>query len=129
MLQVMEFNREILGITPRELGPMSENEFTHLVACLGEELGEFDESYNFKDFVGQIDSLIDMMYFALGGLYKMGLDDAHASAIFAAVHESNMTKRKGVVAKRDNGSPDAVKPEGWVSPEERISAILDQKRS
>ena len=37
-----------------------------------------------------------------------------------------MEKKLGTVAKRAvEGAADAVKPEGWVSPEERIIEILD----
>jgi predicted HAD superfamily Cof-like phosphohydrolase len=46
--------------------------------------------------------------------------------IQTAVHEANMEKKLGVVAKRGDGSAaDAVKPEGWIPPEGRIEAILD----
>lgn len=42
-----------------------------------------------------------------------------------AVHKANMTKKRGVKAERgDLGVADAVKPEGWVAPEEAIKAIL-----
>jgi predicted HAD superfamily Cof-like phosphohydrolase len=123
--QVMRFNHEILGIEPRILGPMQPDEADHLVRCLDEETSEFTAAFVNHDFIGQIDSIMDLMYFAMGGLYKMGLSAETAEQIFSAIHDANMTKKKGVVARRDNGSPDAIKPEGWRSPEERIAEILD----
>jgi hypothetical protein len=35
-----------------------------------------------------------------------------------------MTKKLGVVEKRGNPLGDAVKPEGWVGPEEAIAAVM-----
>jgi predicted HAD superfamily Cof-like phosphohydrolase len=125
--QVVEFNRTILGIEQRELGIPQYNEVHHLIKCLNEETVEFLRAYKMGDFIGMIDALIDNLYFGLGGLYKLGLTPEAVIEIFGAVHDANMTKKAGIVQHRaTEGCVDAVKPESWVPPEERISQILDR---
>ena len=83
------------------------------------------ESADVEDVVECIDAVIDSLYFGMGVLYKMGIDDVLFTKIFTAVHEANMTKKKGTNSKRDLGAADAIKLEGWVSPEARIQEILN----
>lgn len=123
---VIEFNHDILGIEKRSLGPMPVAEMEHLIKSLHEEVDEFEEACSDGDFIKQIDSLLDGIYFALGGLYKMGLTAEMVDDIFAAIHAANLRKKKGVVARRDTGAPDAIKPDDWISPDERIARILDR---
>lgn len=126
--QVIEFNRNILEIQPREIGPLPEEEFEISMSCLNEEVDEFEEAYNSHDVIGTVDAIIDLMYFATGILYKMGLTADQITRAQTAVHEANMTKRRGSNAKRGDGIvADAVKPHDWVSPEERIAAILSER--
>lgn len=125
--QVIDFNQKVLKIEQRELGALEQNEYEISVKCLKEELDEFAESYEVKDFIGSIDAMIDLMYFGIGVMYKMGMTEEMISKCFTAVHEANMEKKLGVNAKRAvDGAADAVKPEGWQSPEERIIDILDE---
>lgn len=124
--QVVEFNQQILKIEQRPIDMLPENEFEISMKCLQEELDEFEEAYHKSDIIGCIDAIIDLRYFAVGVLYKHGLSAEMITQCDTAVHEANMEKKLGVVAKRaSNGAADAVKPEGWVSPEERIISILD----
>lgn len=125
MVKVIEFNRDVLGIHPRPIGMLSSQESSHLHKCLVEEANELSDACRNGDLIGSIDALIDSVYFALGGLYKMGLTPELADEIFAVVHDANMTKRKGVIKSRATGAADAVKPENWVPPEERIGDLLD----
>ena len=122
---VIEFNRDLLGIEQRTPAMMSVEEHTHLTMALQEELQEFNDAVIEGDVVGAVDAIIDMMYFAVGGLWKLGLTYEQVVKSMRAVHEANMQKRKGKVAKRYTGAADAVKPENWVSPEARIAAILN----
>ena len=123
---VIQFNATVLGIEQRPLGMMPESESAITVKCLTEEVAEFAEAVEDGDFIGQVDALIDSIYFATGALYKLGLNENQISSCMNAVHEANMTKRKGVNEKRGDGSAaDAIKPEDWVSPEERIGSILE----
>lgn len=125
--EVYEFNDKILKIDVGDVGPMGPDQAVHLFKAMQEEANEFLHAHENGDFIGQIDALVDSIYFAIGGFYKMGLPDTAVEEIFAAVHDANMTKKKGVVASRATGDvADAIKPVGWVPPEERIGIILDK---
>ncbi len=125
--QVVEFNQRVLNIGQREVDMLNSQEFEISMKCLQEELDEFEEAFKNGDLIGCIDAIIDLKYFAVGVLYKMGLSPDTQKACCTAVHSANMEKKLGVNAKRAvEGAADAVKPEGWVSPEERIIEILDQ---
>lgn len=125
--EVYHFNENILKIDVGAVGPMGPDQAVHLFKALREEADEFLYAHQKGDFIGQIDALVDSIYFAIGGFYKMGLPDTAVEEIFSAVHDANMSKKKGVVASRATGNAaDAIKPEGWVPPEERIGTILDK---
>lgn len=121
---VIEFNRDLLGIEQRTPAMMSVEEHTHLTMALQEELKEFNDAVVEGNVVGAVDAIVDLMYFAIGGLWKLGLSHTQMVHCMQAVHAANMLKRKGKVAKRYTGAADAVKPEDWVAPEEAIQEIL-----
>ena len=121
---VIEFNRDLLGIAQRQVQPLDLEEHTHLSMALQEELKEFNDAVMQGQIVESVDALIDLMYFAVGGLWKHGLTHEQIVKSMRAVHAANMLKRKGKVAKRYTGAADAVKPEDWVAPEEAIQEIL-----
>lgn len=124
---VAEFNRKILNIEQRPHGLLSTHEIDISLKCLHEELNEFAHATEQGDFIGQIDALIDLQYFATGVMYKLGLTPEEINKCCEAVHHANMQKKLGVLTKRGDGSAaDAVKPDGWVSPEERIGIILGE---
>lgn len=59
------------------------------------------------------------------GLYSFGVQPNQVHEIMLAINEANMTKKKGVNAKRGDGvAADAIKPDGWIPPEESIKRIL-----
>lgn len=125
---IVDFNQKVLGIAPREKNMLNESEFDISIECLQEEVREFMEAHISGDFIGCIDAIVDLRYFAVGVLYKLGLTAEQIEQIDQAVHDANMQKKLGKKEGRGDGvAADAVKPEGWVSPEERIAAILDRK--
>lgn len=124
--QVIDFNQTVLKIQPRSQAPLSVAEFDITVKALNEEVQEFIDASHETDYIGQIDALIDLQYFAIGALYKLGLTADQINCCCTAVHVANMTKKKGVKQSRGDGSAaDAIKPEGWVAPEQRIGEILE----
>ena len=123
--RVIEFNEKILKYPRPERGLLNHELLDHAAACLREEVEEFEEATYHGDYIGAIDALIDLMYFAIGALHKMGLTSDQMAECGRIVHEANMTKRRGVVERRANGSPDATKPKGWVPPEESIGNYLE----
>lgn len=126
---VENFNRKILGIQRRPLGLMNHEEFKLSLAQLREEIQEIEDAYNEGDLVGVIDGLIDLDYFQKGVVYKHGVSRSLYRRLFSAVHHCNMTKKKGVKETRQGfgDSADAIKPQGWVPPEEAIRLILEQE--
>lgn len=125
--QVVDFNKRVLGIYPREAGMLVDAEERISIQCLYEEIEEFKQACKDGDYIGCIDAMIDLMYFANGVLYKLGVTPDQIVACSTAVHEANMEKKLGINHRRGDGSAaDAVKPEGWKSPEERIANILDE---
>ena len=90
---------------------------------LKEELAEYEKAVLEGDAVGQIDALVDLEYVLLGNAYLSGFDsyDKH----FDAVHNANMRKEKGLKPGREaSGGFDAIKPEGWIGPEEDHAFLL-----
>ncbi len=124
---VIRFNEEILKIPKRRHGLMGDQEHLHLRKSLNEEITEFEEAYEKGDFIGCIDALVDICYFAVGGLYKMGLSEVEIEKCGKLVHLANMMKARGEIARRATGAPDAVKPKGWKGPEEDMKAVLGWK--
>lgn len=122
---VIEFNRDLLGIPERQPGLMPTPEFSHLVKCLREELDELIDGHTLHNPVSSVDALIDLQYFLIGGLYKMGLTREMIIDCQRAVHSANMTKVKAKVTKRYvEGAVDAGKPADFVAPEAAIARIL-----
>lgn len=120
--KIQHFNRNVLKIEPRPLGLQADHEITLSHHQLCEEADEYNEALTVVDAV---DALIDSLYYTYGILYKLGLTEDQVDQCVDAVHSCNMQKVLGKVAKRDYGdNADAVKPEDWVAPEEKIKAIL-----
>ena len=123
--QVQTFNQEILGIDPRAKGvqPLEEAQLSH--KQLTEEADEYLQAIKDGDYIGAIDGCIDSIVFAMGILYKLGITEDQFDDIFEVVMTANMMKKIGVKKGREGfGAADAVKPEGWVPPEETIARIL-----
>ena len=122
---VIDFNRQVLGITYRDKGLLSVPELNQTINCLREEIDEFHEAHENGDFIASVDALIDLIYFAVGGLYRMGLNSEEMTECVNVVHTANMEKKLGIVPRRGDGSsPDAIKSTEWTGPEHRLAAIL-----
>ena len=122
---VVDFNVNLLGIEPRPLSPMSDNEVNHIIKALKEELDDLADGHGNQDVVDCVDAFIDIIYWSIGGLHKLGLTSDQILRCCHIVHECNMEKKKGSVASRaTDGVADAIKPEDWVGPEERMAKFL-----
>lgn len=121
---IEDFNKDIIGID-RKPGPLPKDELEWLNGAVGEEMGELAQAHENGDFVGQIDAVIDAMYFLGGALTRMGIDHAVSEEIFTAIHCANMLKHKGKKDRDIQHENDAVKPITWVDPESRIIDILE----
>lgn len=92
-----------------------------------EEVEEYDVACRSGDKVEIADSLVDLIYFAVGTADLLGLDfDKH----WDAVQTANMNKVRGTKSTRPNsGGYDMIKPEGWVGPNERHAEILKESQN
>jgi len=130
MLQalVIDFNQRVLKVEPKPTIALQDPDAFRLsLAQMREELDEMENAYEQGDLIGVIDGLIDLDYFHKGVVYKHGIGVALYNELFVAVHEANMEKKLGVNHNRPgfNGAADAVKPEGWLPPEDRLRAIIN----
>jgi predicted HAD superfamily Cof-like phosphohydrolase len=117
---VAEFQVKILGIAAiMEPKFLESNDFEDAIYCLNEEIDELQDAQEIRDIVGVADALADLIYFALGTAYKMGLP---FNEIWDAVHRTNMSKVRGIT-KRGH-TCDARKPDGWVGPEAEIHKLI-----
>ena len=125
--KVIEFNQTILGITQAtSIAELSQYDFKLLCNQLDEEQVELQIGWETSNVVGQIDALVDLLYFTLGGLYKYGLSAKQIEHVFGLVHDANMTKTLGLVAKRHvEGAADATKPANFQGPESSIREYLN----
>lgn len=124
--EVVFFNREVLGVTRDGPQLLSEEETRWLRRALLEEVDEFCEAHAAEQLPMAVDGLIDLIYFAIGGLYRLGLDEAKITECFLAVHNANLSKKRGVKPSRpqDGSVADAVKPADFVDPVTVIERIL-----
>ena len=86
-----------------------------------EEISEFLIA---KDIYEQADSIIDLIYFALGTLVEMGIEPDN---LFKIVQEANMSKLW------DDGLPryskkdgKIIKPDNWKDPRPEIKSLIDR---
>lgn len=108
---VERFNREILHVAPPDSpAPLSPERARAKARHLEEELKEFEEACDRRDLAAQADAIVDLLYVGIGAMIEMGVV---GPALFEAVHEANMRKQHGRVAKRPGDAHDAVKPPGW----------------
>lgn len=108
-----EFNRTVCGIdAPSKPQMITGDRFEWFMAAANEELDEFFHANSVAD---QADALEDLIYFAAGRLYEMGID---GTACFNEVHRANMSKVRGELSKRSGSlGHDAIKPAGWEAPD------------
>ena len=104
---------------PRHL---SQEDFDRRIIMMREELKEYE---NATTLTGQLDALVDLVYFTLGTAYLQGLPFMEA---WKEIHNTNMCKEIATPenpSARGYTSDDLVKPENWVAPD--LSSIIDRR--
>lgn len=120
--QIFTFNEQVIGLGDVEKNALTQTQLDWLRTFCLEELNELDEAFKAQDIVKMVDAVGDLIYGAMGTFKKMGLSREEVLACFSAIHAANMTKKRG--DKGRGSDEDAVKPEGFVPPEEAIGLIL-----
>lgn len=121
---VADFQRQVLGNTQPSVpvGFDQTRGYETTKKGLHEELAELEVAVADGHISDQVDALIDLIYFAIGGLFQMGVP---AAACWNAVHTKNMAK---VAGKTHRGTAnDAAKPEGWTAP--NFDGVLDMPKA
>lgn len=119
--QVSDFHEIILGQEFPEIPTLVSPEWVmERTRFLLEEVGEFTDAAMKSDMVEAADGLADIIYVALGTAWQMGLP---LEKIFDHVHNCNMKKQRGRTTRGND--VDAIKPDGWVSPNQGIAKLLE----
>ena len=71
--QIVNFNKEVLGIEQRVQSLIPANEAQISIESLVEEANELREAFTEKDFIKAVDAVADTLFFGVGVLYKFGL--------------------------------------------------------
>lgn len=132
---VAEFNEQVLYLPPKwensePVTGLSDANFTLSIKQLNEEISEFEQADEANDLSSQVDAMLDLIYFALGILYKMGLSPLEINTLFEAVHNANMTKAIGKKKGREvDGAIDAVKPVDFKDPKNIIEGVINGRNN
>lgn len=109
---VYKFNKEVIGlIQPEEVKILNRERLLFALTAMYEELQEFTVACNNNDIGEALDAIIDLIYFAIGRAYEMGITEEQFKKCWDIVQQKNMQKKKGI--KNRGTSTDAIKPEGW----------------
>jgi predicted HAD superfamily Cof-like phosphohydrolase len=123
--EIGQFNQKVIGIDVhnQNIARLKSDKRSWLIKALYEEIKEFEDA---ESIIEDVDALLDLCYFAIGGLYRMGLTESQIRRCFMSVHNANMNKKAGVKKGREGfeGVTDANKPEDWIAPEKHILEIL-----
>jgi len=89
---------------------------------LMEELSELMKAHEKQNLVDAADALADLAYVTMGCAHHMGIN---LPEVLGIVHAHNMCKEPGTTSR--GYSQDAIKPAGWVGPEEMIALSFLEK--
>lgn len=104
-------------------GFLSDELMEYRIKFLYEELTEFREAYSDKDETKAFDALIDLVYVVLGTAYMMNLPWHDGWYVVQCANMQKVRAQHPDESKRGT-AVDVIKPEGWVSPDMRLKAIL-----
>ena len=120
--QIFDFNEQVIGLGDVQINPLTPKQHDWTQTFCAEELVELKEAFDKQDVVSMVDAVGDLIYGAMGTFKKMGLTRHQVRLVFSAIHDANMTKKRG--DKGRGSDEDAVKPADFVPPEEVIGQIL-----
>lgn len=141
---VIEFNKKVINLEPTEC--LSEERLAWFKGVINEELGEFEaankkysEKLDHPSLFGCLsedelleikaemaDAIIDLLYFAYGRLFEIGITEVEFNYMWQEIQKANMAKVKG--NKGRGSDDDAVKPEDWQAPEKKFLNIMKGRR-
>jgi len=87
------------------------------------ELDQADRDGACGNIVDQVDALGDIIYVAIGAMWKLGLDEAQIYSCIAAICTANETKE--IVKTESHIKANINKGTGFISPEAAIERIIN----
>lgn len=96
-----------------------------LLVRVGWMIEELSELLLTESLTGQVDALIDLIYFALGTFVEMCV---RPGCMFRIVQSTNMAKLHSDGRPRFRKDGKIIKPEGWQPPEPQIEEELQRQR-
>jgi predicted HAD superfamily Cof-like phosphohydrolase len=93
---------------------LTKRKLSERLACLKEEVHEFELAIEAQDLPEQVDALIDLIYFAKGTALMLGVGSIW-SDLWAEVQRANLSKEPGITKR--GFQHDCVKPPGWQAPQ------------
>lgn len=128
--KVSEFNQAVIGYeAPVAPSLLPTNVLELTLIQLREEVGELEDAAKEGDVVACVDALLDLIYFANGALYKMGITPEQYDGCVTAIQTYNMRKKAGKKEGRgyEGDAVDAIKPGADVPrPEVVMKQILGE---
>lgn len=119
--KVKKFNDEIIHLKTTQFLDKERREWFKTV--VNEELSEFFQAHEALDRVGMLDAIIDLIIFVIGRAQELGYSESQFERAFDEIIKCNMRKQPG--NKGRGSDEDAIKPAGWIGPEEKIKRILE----
>lgn len=118
--QVREFQKAIGQATPGpdNMAKLTPDQIKLECEFLTEEVLELKES---TILVEQVDAYLDIIYYCLGGLVKIGLEPTEA---FNMVHKANMNKFWPDGKPHFNKDGKVIKPPTWTAPTAEMHKYL-----
>jgi len=108
---VKQFSLKFGMLVYDEPGHMSKRMADERIQFMKEELQEFEDAVASDDLALQADSLVDLVYVAIGTALALGLP---WQELWDDVQRANMEKVRGTTHR--GNKVDVTKPEGWVPP-------------
>lgn len=116
---VYKFNKQVIGMQIPKFGSfLSEKQSNWFQGVIKEEMSEFKEAEKNKNVVGQLDAILDAVYFLIGRAVELGFTEEQLYFHWNNIQKANMSKKKGNKGRGSN--LDAIKPKGWKGPEEKF---------
>ena len=128
---VSDFNDKFKVPSKEIPGFLDKDSNEYRIEFMQEELDEYVDSCNSGDLATAFDSLVDLVYVAMGTAKMMGLQDEEWQELWNDVQRANMAKvRAQSAAESKRGSAlDVIKPDSWVPPrsKEIIENIVNKR--
>lgn len=116
---VQDFHDKFRVPTPPRLTLLDAETLEFRRKFLQEELDELIKAHEEGSIADAVDSMIDLIYVAVGTLDMMGLSETQFIQAWKEVQRANMSKEraKSAAQSKRGSALDVIKPAGWQGPD------------